>query len=93
MQPPEGIDRERRAGNVGVRERHVESLVSGHGQAAHLHAVGQAGLHPDRLVRRLVHRHELDTFEPDLGQRLSRAHEVGDVRRVERPAEQPHAGH
>jgi hypothetical protein len=93
MQPPQGIDRERRARNVRVGERHAEPLVSVHGEAAQLHAVSHAGLDLDALMRRLVDRHEQDAIEAELPQCLGRAHQVADVRRVERPAEQPDPGH
>ena len=45
------------------------------------------------LVRRRVHRHEQHAVEPELRPRLLRADEVADVRRVERPAEQPDPRH
>jgi hypothetical protein len=40
-----------------------------------------------------VHGHEHDLVELELVQRVLGAHEVPDVRRVERPAEDPDAGH
>ncbi|MDX6730502.1 MAG: hypothetical protein QOC54_450, partial [Baekduia sp.] len=39
------------------------------------------------LVGRLRHRHEQDRVEPELGLRLLRDEQVGDVRWVERPAQ------
>ena len=89
MQPSQGIDRERRAGDVGVGERDLEPLVAVDRAPAQLDPVLDAGVGLDALVRRLVDRHEQDAVELELRQRLLRAHEMADVRRVERPAQQP----
>jgi hypothetical protein len=49
------------------------------------------GLH--LLVRRHARGHQQHAVEPQRHVRLLRAHEVAEVRGVERPAEQADAGH
>ena len=56
--------------------------------AAELDAMVHPGVAFGLLVRRLEHRHEDDAVQLELRVRLLRAHEMADVRRVERPAEE-----
>ena len=63
------------------------------GGAAHGDAVLHAGIGFDRLVRRRVDGHQQPSIESEARKRLLRAHKMPEVRRVERPAEDPDAGH
>jgi hypothetical protein len=93
MEPVEGIDRVRAPRDVGLRAGDRQALVRGHGRLAHRHAVVDARVADGLLVRRRVHGNQQHAVEAELRPRLLRADHVGDVRRVERPAEQADARH
>ena len=60
---------------------------------AHRDAVRDARVGIDGLVRRHRDRHQQDAVEPELHERLLRADQMAEVRRVERPAEQADPRH
>ena len=93
MEPVEGIDRERAPRDVGLGAGDAEPLVAGHRGLAERHAHVRARVVDRLLVRRRVHRQQQHAVEPELRAGLLRADQVADVRRVERPAEQPDARH
>ena len=65
-----------------------EARVARHGAPAELDAVLHAGVALGLLVRRRVDRNEDHAVEPELQPRLLGAHEMPEVRRVERAAEE-----
>ena len=81
--PPRSISRSETATCVGAGRR----------EAAELEPDVRAGVRVGLLVRRLGDRHEHDAIEPELVERLLGHHEVADVRRVERPAQDPDLSH
>src|SRR4051812_40828806 len=88
MQPSEGIDREGPTRRGGLQARGREARIVLHRQLAEPHAMLDARVLLDLLVRRPVDRHEHDTVQLELGVRLLRTHEVAEVRRVERASEE-----
>ena len=62
-------------------------------EPAQLEPDGRAGVGVGLLVRRLGNRHQDDAVEPELVARLLGHHEVAEVRRVERPAEDADLSH
>jgi hypothetical protein len=93
MQHSEGIDGEGRAGALHLQEGEPQPRVAFDRRPAHGEAVLHPGIRLDLLVRRAVHRHQHHRVEPELVDRLLCAHEVPDVRRVERPAEDAEPRH
>ena len=72
---------------------HLEAVVLRRGEAAQLQAHLGARVVGQRLVRRCGHGHEGDAVELELLERLPRAHEVRDVRGIERPPEDSERSH
>ena len=66
---------------------------TGRREPAELEADVGAGVRGRLLVRGLSDRHQQDAIEPELIERLLGHHEVADVRRVERPAEDAQLSH
>ena len=91
MKPPEGIDREGSTRRVRLQSGNLEAVVARHGAPAELDAVLDTGVALGLLVRRLVDGHEHDTVQLELRERLLGAHQVAEVRRVERPPEEADA--
>ena len=74
------------------RDRDV-AAASADGEAAQLEPDCRAGVGLGLLVRRLGDRHQHDAVEPELVAAPPGPHEVAEVRRVERPAEDPDLSH
>ena len=91
MKPLEGIDREGSTGRVGLQPGHEKALVARHGAPAELDAMLDTRVSLGLLVRRLVDRHKHDTVQLQLRERLLGAHEMAEMRRVERPSEEADA--
>jgi hypothetical protein len=87
MQAPQGIDRPRRAGTIRVDAGDCKPVVAGDRRLAQRHAVLDPRISLDRLVRRLAYGHEQHALEVELHERLLRADQMADVRRVEGPAQ------
>ena len=87
----ERVGRVRRALAVHLHPRRLEALVVPHRQLHHLEPRLRARVVLDLAMRRLAHGHEHDPVELELHQRLLRAHEVADVRRVECSSEDAYA--
>ena len=68
-----------------------EALVVRHRQLHHLEPRLGAGVVVERPVRRLADRHEHDPVELQLDQRLLRANQMAEVRRVECSSEDAYA--
>ena len=84
------IDRVRRPVAVDLDRTDLEPVVvAGGGEPAHLEAMDATRLVLHLLVRRDPGRHQQHPFEGELRARLARADQVREVRRVERPAEDP----
>jgi len=69
-------------------ELHARLVAAGR-ELAQLHATLHARVAVGLLVRRRVDRHEQDPLEIQRHQRLLRADQMTEMRRIERPAEQP----
>jgi hypothetical protein len=87
MQCPEGIGRVGRSTADHLDVGHVEPIVVLHGQPAEVQPGRGAGIARRLLVRRRRDRDQQDAVQAELVERLLRGQEVGEVRRVERPAE------
>ena len=90
MQPSEGIDRVRRPATLDLDARDREALVVRHRAAGTARAGARRPGRPRPPCAAACRpARSADDVEPELGAGLLRADEVREVRRVERPAEQP----
>src|SRR5215217_2468273 len=87
------VDGVRRPLAVGVRARDAEAVVVRDRRLAHGDAVLHARIGLDRLVRSDRDGHQQHAVEPELQERLLRADQMSEMRRVERAAEQADLGH
>ncbi len=78
---------------LDLQRRDLEALVAGDREPAQLHSRVGARVGLQLLVRRREHRHQHDAVEAELVERLLRADQVPDVRRIERAAEDADTGH